>query len=165
MPTCTHVAQPICPQVPCGVHTNTATFISVASHNLQHGRTGSRSGTRATPTAHPSHNVRCTTTSQKNGHACHDDGREGSVTATLAAASRRLVAQSWRREGSGEAYLPRPPGRSQIEQWNAAVYLVNVRETAWALHRQQACAALREGRPLAKIGSWLTISRGTSNYE
>jgi hypothetical protein len=27
MPTCIHVAQPVCPQVPCGVHTNTATSI------------------------------------------------------------------------------------------------------------------------------------------
>ena len=27
LPTCTHVAQPVCPQVPCGVHTNTATSI------------------------------------------------------------------------------------------------------------------------------------------
>jgi hypothetical protein len=27
MPTCNHVAQSFCLQVPCGVHTNTATFI------------------------------------------------------------------------------------------------------------------------------------------
>jgi hypothetical protein len=27
MPACAHVAQSVCPQVPCGVHTNTATFI------------------------------------------------------------------------------------------------------------------------------------------
>ena len=26
-PTCSHVAQPVCPQVPCDVHTNTATLI------------------------------------------------------------------------------------------------------------------------------------------
>ena len=27
MPTCSYVAQHVCPQVPCGVHTNTVTFI------------------------------------------------------------------------------------------------------------------------------------------
>ena len=27
MPTCSHVAQPVCPQVPCDVHTNTATLM------------------------------------------------------------------------------------------------------------------------------------------
>ena len=35
----------------------------LASHNIQHGRTSSRSGTRAAKTAHPPRNVRSTSTS------------------------------------------------------------------------------------------------------
>ena len=40
-----------------------------ASHNLQSGMTGTGSGTRATPTAHSSHNVRCASTSCANAIA------------------------------------------------------------------------------------------------
>ena len=36
----------------------------LASHNIQHGRTSSRSGTRAAKTAHPPRNVRSTSTSR-----------------------------------------------------------------------------------------------------
>ena len=49
----------------------------------------------------------------------------GGVTATLAAAPCCVILAAGGQSGS----LSRPPGRFQIEQWNAAVYLVNVRVT------------------------------------
>ena len=49
--------------------TPTRPHLSLALHNSKHGRTRSRSGTRATSTTHPSCNMRCTSTSRANAIA------------------------------------------------------------------------------------------------
>jgi hypothetical protein len=66
-----------------------------ASHNLQSGMTGTRSGTRATPTAHPSSNVRCTSTSRANAIAAGSPPRSRPTASPFCQHCCQHAATAW----------------------------------------------------------------------